>query len=271
MTICLSVKVAEGLVLAADSMATLIGTVSTPQGIQTHVLKTYTHANKLARFKRSPIGIMFWGAGAIGTRSLQSLIMEFEFCAAADGTNVRAAADELVAFLQGRYGAAYPGGKGPELGVYVGGYAAGRFFPEAYVSVFPDAVPLREIEPDSDGQPRFGVNWFGQERPLFRLMMGYDPLAIKELVKRGAPEALVQKWIADNAGSMPLVVEGMPIQDAIDLARFLAEVTIGWSRFAAGAPACGGDVDIAVITPTRFGWAARKQWPILGDDEQDGR
>ena len=270
MTICLSVKVADGLVLAADSMATLIGSVNTPQCIQTHVLKTYTHANKLTRFKQSPIGIMFWGAGAIRARSIQSLIMEFEFGAVADGTSVRAVAGELVEFLQKPYNATFLGGNGPELGVYVGGYPAGRFFPEAYVSVFPNAVPLREIEPDVNGQPRFGVNWFGQERPIFRLMKGYDPLAMDELVKRGAPAPLVRQWMDDNVGFMPLVIEGMPIQDAIELASFLAEVTIGWSRFAAGAAACGGDVDIAVITPARFGWASRKRWPMLGDDEHDG-
>jgi hypothetical protein len=50
----------------------------------------------------------------------------------------------------------------------------------------------------------------------------------------------------------------MPIQDAIDLARYLIELTIGFVRFSSGAPTVGGSVEIAAITKHEgFRWVQR--------------
>jgi hypothetical protein len=79
MTICISVNVAEGLVLAADSAVMVSGTINTPQGTGQGIIQSFQFANKVTRFKNYPIGIMNWGSGSIGDRSVQSLIMEFEY------------------------------------------------------------------------------------------------------------------------------------------------------------------------------------------------
>jgi len=79
MTICVSVKVAEGLVLAADSAVMLSGKIKTPQGEAEGIIQTFQYANKVTHFKDYPIGIMNWGSGSIGDRSIQSLILEFEY------------------------------------------------------------------------------------------------------------------------------------------------------------------------------------------------
>ena len=102
-----------------------------------------------------------------------------------------------------------------------------------------------------------------------RLVKGYDAAALSELVNRGAPLNVVQQWVADNVGEVPLIFDGMPIQDAIDFVKFATAVTIGWFRFGIGAPLCGGPVDIAVITPTKVRWAERKQWSIRGDAKNE--
>ena len=47
--------------------------------------------------------------------------------------------------------------------------------------------------------------------------------------------------------------DGMPLQDAVDFANYAVQLTIGRFRFAAGVPVCGGNVDIAVITPNHNG------------------
>jgi hypothetical protein len=75
MTVCVSVKVSEGLVLAADSTAAIEGKIGDgPPGI----LKTYDHMRKLAHVKDYPIGTLTWGTAHIGTRTVDSLIREFE-------------------------------------------------------------------------------------------------------------------------------------------------------------------------------------------------
>jgi hypothetical protein len=57
MTICIAVKAAEGLVLAADSMTTVERTIHGRQGEQ-RIAKTFANSNKIARFKSSAIGLM---------------------------------------------------------------------------------------------------------------------------------------------------------------------------------------------------------------------
>ena len=97
---------------------------------------------------------------------------------------------------------------------------------------------------------------------LVRLVNGFDPAALNQLVVRGADAAIVQQWVNDRVAELPLVFDGMPLQDAIDFADYAVRVVIGRYRFAQGAQLCGGDVDIAVITPSAFRWAQKKRWGI---------
>jgi hypothetical protein len=53
----------------------------------------------------------------------------------------------------------------------------------------------------------------------------------------------------------------MPMQDAIDLVRYLVQVVVGYVRFAPGALTVAPPIDIAAITAhDGFQWVARKQW-----------
>lgn len=53
----------------------------------------------------------------------------------------------------------------------------------------------------------------------------------------------------------------MPMQDAIDLARFLAETTVSFVRFTPGANTVGGDLDIGSVTKFEgFRWIKRKHY-----------
>ena len=74
MSICVSVRVGEGLVLAADSTSTIEGAVG---GGPPGVLKTYDHASKLCQLKDYPIGVASWGLGSVSTRAIASLVAEF--------------------------------------------------------------------------------------------------------------------------------------------------------------------------------------------------
>ena len=159
-TICVSVRVGEGLVLAADSMVTLTGTMGAQQGI----VQTFEFANKLTQLKDYPVGVMTWGAAAMGSRSIQSLIMEYEYglplVEANAGFEVRTLAQGLIDFLRPLYDAAFPaGGNRPELGIYVGGFSAGNFFSDAFTFTFPASVDLTIVRPlQLGGQQSFGAD-----------------------------------------------------------------------------------------------------------------
>ena len=74
MTICVSVKVRDGIVLGTDSMTQIIGQL--PDGNLAPV-KNYSNARKLFKIGDLPIGIMTYGVGNVGPRSIQSLVLEF--------------------------------------------------------------------------------------------------------------------------------------------------------------------------------------------------
>ncbi len=164
MTICVVVKVAEGLVLAADSAATLEGTIA---GKPAGVLQLFEFANKIARIKDYPIGVMSWGLGSISDRSIQSLIMEWEYNYKNKKNNaqytVQKVGQDLLTFLKKRYNKAYPAkGDKPLLGLFVGGYSARQFFADEYTYEFPRSRRLERRRPDgADGRPKFGADWFG--------------------------------------------------------------------------------------------------------------
>ena len=72
MTIALALKVNDGVILAADSAATL--TAINPETGQQGVVTVYNNANKIANLlKGSPIGMITWGAGSIGPESTATL------------------------------------------------------------------------------------------------------------------------------------------------------------------------------------------------------
>jgi len=268
MTVCVSVKVGEGLVLAADSVVTMLGEIDTPDGPQQQVMQTFEYANKVTRLKDYPIGVMTWGAASVGDRSIQSLIMEFEYgaksCDANVGYTVLGMAQELGSFLRPVYDAAFPDpAPRPGLGLLVGGYSSGEFFADEYKLDLPLDSDWQEVRVDQpNGRPAFGADWFGQTGPLVRLVRGFDPGAFGELVKRGVDQAVLEKWVNDGVSAWPIIFDGMPLQDAVDFAQYAAQVTLGWFRFGLGPAICGGDIDIAVITPNAFQWSQRKQWAI---------
>ena len=57
----------------------------------------------------------------------------------------------------------------------------------------------------------------------------------------------------------------MPIQDAIDLVKYMIDVTAGYVRFTPGAPVVHEPIDIATITLyERFRWVQRKHYYPAG-------
>jgi hypothetical protein len=61
--------------------------------------------------------------------------------------------------------------------------------------------------------------------------------------------------------SVDLVQPAMPFQDAIDLAEFMVDLTIRYSRFDTGAPTVGGPIEIAAISKHEgFKWIKRKYY-----------
>ncbi len=72
MSIAISLKVHDGVVLAADSASTLM--LGGPNG-SLGVVTVYSNANKIFNLRKGlPIGCVTFGAGSIGNSSMATLI-----------------------------------------------------------------------------------------------------------------------------------------------------------------------------------------------------
>jgi hypothetical protein len=257
-TIIVSVKINDGVVMAADSA----GTMASGQ--------IYAHANKITNlYEGLPIGAMSTGAGGIGNESVETLLKDLRRRFAgldpdhADWRLDPAAytledvAQRLRAFIfEERILAC---GENTALQLRVCGYSAGRPLAEVWeVNITNHACPAPRCIMGEEG---FGVLWDGQYEALNRLILGTGFEIGAALARHGVPADQVPTLQANLVGDLyaTLSAPAMPIQDAINLARFLVETTIGFVRFAVFLPkSVGGAVQIAAITKHEgFRWVQR--------------
>jgi len=271
MSIVICIKVGEGLVLAADSTAT-IQAVSREGDVG--ILNTYEYARKLSHIGDLPIGALTWGIELIGNRNIESLLSEYESIVLSSRYNeetkkcksyeLRDIVDEIFKFLKDRYDQAYGAGpqeQKPVIGMLIAGYSHNQFFPEEYRFVFPNYKAPERIRPNINDKPVYGASWHGQIDAIQRLYRGYDPGLRKILIDKGVDTKIVEELPKDLVRlEWQIIYDGMPLQDAIDLAEYLIKVVIGRYRFLPGPPTCGGNIDIAVITYKGFSWVRRKSW-----------
>jgi len=240
---------------------------------------------KLIQLEDYPIGIMTFGLGSIGARNLESLVAEFEngliplaARPAGDVYTVEAIATDLKDFLAAKYDAEFPipapapapdGGAAPpdprpQMGVIMGGYSRGQFFADAFVIGFPGGTVTRTRD---NTAADVGALWWGVTTPIMRLVLGFDPDLHQWFLDKEVDPAEVGNILSELRGRMQwnILFDGMPLQDAIDFGVYLANVTIGHSRFVVGPPVCGGHVDVATITHRGFSWVRQKQNIVKGD------
>jgi hypothetical protein len=253
LTICVSIKVRDGLVLATDSMSQITGASASGQ---VEVWQTYTNARKLFQVGDLPMGVMTYGAGNIGDKSIQGLVNDFQ--QEKPGTTVEEVAVSLFAFINDAY-EAYHGSSPPEqrpgLGLYVAGYSGQKGFAEEWEFYLPvDQKPLA-VRPETT----FGSSWRGIEGPISRLYKGCDPYIWHALDAAGLESGVIDKVMEVVQGfEAQIVYAGMPVQDAINLAAYLLRTTIGYDFFQIGVPSCGGPLQVGVILPDEgFRWVEK--------------
>ncbi len=283
MSVVIVVKVSEGLVLGADSAATIQGRVESPEGVREGVLKTFFNARKLLQIGDFPIGVLTWGKAFIGSRTIESLIREWEYknnwqsekeySEHHDGQKfkVKTCAEKLCRYLAGLYAEEFGEATNndcPIIGFIVAGYSQEEFFPEIWRFVFPvdNGGQIHNQRPDRDGKPDFGAHWFGLTDAIVRLHFGRDVRAVNAISEKfKIPRKEIEKTLQPFEYRIPFAV--MPLQDAIEYASYMLNVAIGRYRFVIGPEQCGGQIEIAAITQKNFDWISRKTWS-LGENKE---
>lgn len=274
MTIAISLKVNDGVVLASDSASTLFikGSDSAPPAVH----NVYNNADKIFNLhKELPIGAITWGAGGIGTSSIATLVKDFRTQLTNDEAfrtkineqswKVETIAETFCEFIfTNHYQKAFADWPAkPELGFIIAGYSPGNSNAEEYrIDVTNSGecqgpVLLRSTH-------ECGLVWNGEPEAISRLVIGHSPALYTLLQSQFGVEEQQMPQVTKillSALQAPLIAPPMPIQDAIDLAEFLVDLTIKFSRFMPGASTVGGPIDIAAITKHEgFRWIKRKHY-----------
>jgi hypothetical protein len=261
MTIIVSVKINDGIIMAADSALTFANG------------QIYHHANKIVNLRKGlPIGVMSTGDGGIGNASMETLFKDLrkrftggdpefqDWELDPNNYTLQAVADLLRTFL---FEEKVQGGGIPTNSVIrICGYSAKRPLAETWeVQLAGDQC----AEPSLiQGEDVFGLRWNGEMEAMDRLLFGLGSGFINAAVELGHEEALARQAHSQLLPKLmvQLSLNAMPIQDAIDLARFMVETTIGFLKFSLGrAKTVGGTVEIAAITKHEgFKWVQRKHF-----------
>lgn len=272
MTVAVAVTVHDGVMLAADS-AGAIPTVTATGEVQ-GIAYLYNTANKLLNvYKGLPIAMVSWGAGAIGHRSMSTLFKDLrrrlmgrdspheDWALEQSDYALKGVAERAREFIFEEIFRPVYSETGGEwfLGILIAGYSANEDLAELSQLSIHNGECVGPEPVNQKGEP--GIIWRGDGDAIHRLVLGFGARINAVFQELGMQDSEIQHAIqkARQILGAPLVPAAMPIQDAIDLAAFLAETEAGFSRFTPGAQTVGGPIEIAAITKHEgFKWIKRK-------------
>lgn len=245
MSLGILVKGPEGLVLAAESRVTLQATP--PGGNTIHV--NFDNATKLLSFS-SPnvaVGAVTYGQAAIGLRTANSFLPEFEQALPHERLSIHDFAQQLSTFFSEQWKAAMPAQyQGPPMTFVVGGFDEGQAYGTVFSFEIPQAPDPREQNPGES----FGISWGGQREFVDRLLQGFDS-RLPDLVRTALgldAQQIQQLQQALVPLQMQAPLQAMALQDCVDLAIFFVRTTINAQQLTVGIRGCGGPIDVATIT-----------------------
>ena len=254
MTIAIAMKINDGIILATDGSSTIFG--KNNDGVD-EVHQTYFTADKLFNLKKgSPIGAITWGHGSINNESISTLAKDFRKAQEDEEyVSVLSSAFDFKKFLEDKINS-----DDISIGFLLAGYSTEGSQEMVLINVENGEV-AKPIELYKD-EP-LAVLWFGDTIFLTRLLLGFDEGLISILNDNGLSYEKIEDIMEDcnDRLQLPLGVPAMPIQDAIDLVKFLADISVNSSKFVTGAQVIGGSIDIATITKHEgFKWIDRKHY-----------
>ena len=231
------------------------------------LIKSYENAQKLFHIGDLPIGVLTYGVGNIGRRSIESFVHEFsqaEKTRNQSNINVEATARRFFDFMTPHYTQAFgvmP--TAPAMGFVIAGYSDGEHLASEWEFVLPQHSAPQPVRPQNE----VGAAWRGVASPFSRVMFGLEPMLEPQLVQAGMPPTEVERLKTVAKGiATPIAFDGMPLQDAIGFCKFIIQTTIGWCTYATGSAACGGPLRLATITRgSGFDWITPPKHYLEGE------
>lgn len=261
MTVNISIRVPDGVVIASDSLASSLKPIQAQmqlgpikcescdhemQGgvVQTPLIAVPGSSTPLASklFYVGNYGVTFFGTSSLNGRSLFNHVMVFRTSTYKSGMTLEDIAEGLAKQLKEAADVDPNASQAPQGTVIVGFQVCG--YDEADIDAGRTVVMTirAKAEPQREEYSEYGVTVTGQD-------------------------AIVRKLFANPEGTATATPNFavMTLADAIDYARFLVQSTSDYHRFADMVPTVGGPTEVALVTKwIGFKFIERKK--LLGDD-----
>ncbi|MGO9122960.1 MAG: hypothetical protein ACLQPD_35735 [Desulfomonilaceae bacterium] len=274
MTIAIAVKVAEGVVLASDSMGTYTVTVGTPPNTKQKDSNFYDKTTKIFQVHEDLLtGVVAWGSSSVVGYPLRFIVEDFGLCSIQSSSLppslkysispnnyiVKEVAEKFGNFVRERYltGVPIEDLENVDTGFMVAGYSSGFSYGEVWEIRITKGVLQGPLELISRDKESFGVRYRGKEQSLIRLLKGFEKEKL-ELVLSSKPfrqlkENTVKKIVASCGERLasPPISDRMSIGNAVDLAVFLVETAEQYAHFyfqGSDSISIGGPTQVATIT-----------------------
>ncbi len=266
MTICVGIKVHDGIVFVADSASSLL--MQGQNGAPQQISRVYNNGNKVFNLYRGlPLCAMTCGLGNFGVESVSTATKGLRLELMDGGIDPdQYTVRQVVEHAHGYFGARFKGlpeeiRASASFEFFVAGYSAKDGGGEVWKFQFsgdqsPDPLQLT-------GPGGCGIVWAGQPEACVRLVLGHAGSVRKVFTDSGLSEEQSQalELAIRRQCEAQLLDPAMPIMDAIELAEFLAQTSASFVKFLPGANTVGGDLDIATVTKYEgFRWIRRKHF-----------
>ena len=270
MTVCVAIKVHDCIVFAADSASSVMGISASGDELVSNI---WEHGVKVFNLhKRLPVVGMTAGLGHFGPVSINTLTKNFRVDLMHGELGNQLNEEEytiegivglLNSYFSEKFAQIDPQPSPSSIfQFWVGGYGAN----DDHGSIWKIILQAgSQFDPQEIAGPQVNqiVTWGGQDQAIKRLIFGFDDNLQSLLVHYGATEEVAGVVLDElkKGTETPLVHSTMPVQDAINLADFLVEVTKKYFRFLPGANTVDGSTDIATVTKHEgFKWIKRKHY-----------
>lgn len=261
MTLGISVTNPEGIVMAIESRQTYRGRVGARIGSDA-ATKIFELTNGVLAMTSGYAFLRPQGSQTF--RSISSLVEDFK-ASLTSGIGVRNAADELHRHflrLYAEHVAQVPNDAAAAgqvaISFLVGGYEA----QSRVGTIFECSIPGTVVQRIDTDHP--STYWVGQWDVVARIVRGWDP----RLVSLPSLQQVGPNLQQELVGLEYLINwHTMTLQDSVDFARSMIEITIAIQRFTDGlltnpgdVPGVGGPIDIALVRPNgALSWVQQKQ------------
>lgn len=252
MSLIVSLRIPDGLVIAADSLATMQSQIQVAASVASQCPKC-NQPIELKDLNLPPIPV------ASSTRSFSQKLISFQRRYGVGTTGMGAVNNRTIYHhiksIEHRHDKEFNGLDD-----------VGSLFAEYFHAELKKQIPNLDQAPENYAPLGLQVvGYDGDEAKTLKVDIGKNvkstPYTGIGCTVSGDTKLVTQLWsLAKEDPRQHAVYKNFSLQDAIDYAEFLIKTTAAYQRFANLLPSVGGDIDIALITPYKdFTWIQSKR------------